>query len=120
MLQIHIVFSYFFIRITDVCAIRDNLFLCWTRSNEMESRWTVEIKAEAVWILKNYIDIEKNRRYYQVRDKFELIDVTGVQKVRHKCDQCIMAIKLSHTDIIQDVHVASGHKGETKTHKKIQ
>lgn len=85
----------------------------------MDSKWTVKRDAEAILILTNDPTVIKNRRYYHVQEKFELIEVAGVRRVRRKRDQGIMAIVENFPDIIRDMHVASGHKGETKTHKKI-
>jgi len=85
----------------------------------MDSKWTAERDAEAVKILTDDNSIYKDRRYYHVREKFELIEVAGVRRVRRKRDQRIMAVVENFTSIIRDMHVASGHKGETKTHKKI-
>ncbi|VVC45185.1 Hypothetical protein CINCED_3A006190 [Cinara cedri] len=64
--------------------------------------------------------MRKDRRYYHVVDKFELIEVVGVQRVRRKRDLGIMAVIDNFTNIIIDIHVAIRHKGETKTHKKIK
>lgn len=85
----------------------------------MDSKWTAERDAEAVKILTDDASINKDRRYYHVREKFDLIEVAGVRRVRRKRDQRIMAVVDSFYNIIRDMHVASGHKGETKTHKKI-
>lgn len=51
---------------------------------------------------------------------FELAEVTKIRKVRWKRDEKYMAVSEKFEEILQDVHVAIGHKGETKTHKKLQ
>ena len=86
----------------------------------MDSQWTEETEAEALRILSDDPTVEKNRRYYHVREKFAVVDVAGIRRVQRKRDQRIMATASHFTEIIRDVHVASGHKGETKTHKKVQ
>ncbi|KAL4126393.1 hypothetical protein QTP88_010615 [Uroleucon formosanum] len=85
----------------------------------MDSKWTAERDAEAVKILTDDASVNKDRRYYHVRQKFDLIEVAGVRRVRRKRDQRIMSVVDSFHSIIRDIHVASGHKSETKTHKKI-
>jgi hypothetical protein len=86
----------------------------------MDSKWTAERDAETVKILTNDGSINKDRRYYHVREKFELIEASGIRRVRRKRDQRIIAVIENFTSIIRDMHVASGHKGETKTHKKME
>lgn len=79
---------------------------CWNESREME----------AVKILAGEIekDIVGRRRYYHTRETFELIEIAGVRRVRRKVDQRLMATAENMKSIVRDVHVAVGHKGETK------
>lgn len=58
--------------------------------------------------------------YYHVFDKFELIEVAGVRRERWKPNPGITAVIDNFTNIICAILVASGHKEETKTHKKIK
>lgn len=85
----------------------------------MEPQWDEARQAEAIKILTDDT-VERNRRYYHVREKFEVVDVAGVRRVRRKRDQLLMATSDLVPAIIRDMHVATGHKGETKTHKKIK
>ena len=41
----------------------------------MDSKWTAERDAEAVKILTDDSSVNKDRRYYHVREKFDLIEV---------------------------------------------
>jgi len=41
----------------------------------MDSKWTAEREIEAVKMLTDETSINKDRRYYHVREKFDLIDV---------------------------------------------
>ena len=75
---------------------------------------------EAIRILSDDVGVNKDRQYYHVRGTFDLVEVAGVRKIRRKRDKRIMAVVDKFCDIIRDVRVASGHKGETKTHKKVQ
>jgi len=47
----------------------------------MDSKWTAERDAEAVKILTDDASVNKDRRYYHVREKFDLIEVAGVRRV---------------------------------------
>lgn len=84
-----------------------------------DSQWTVDRDLEAIRILSDVPDVLKDRRYYHVRETFELVEVAGIRRVRRKKDQKIMAASETFVNIIRDMHVAAGHKGERKTHKKI-
>jgi len=83
--------------------------------------WTEETNTEAVRILSEKVpDSMKDRRYYHVRKTFELVELGGVRRVRRIRDQKLMATIESFSTIVKDVHVSIGHKGETKTYKKLQ
>jgi len=82
--------------------------------------WTAETDTEAVRILTDAPNVEKNRLYYHVRQHFELVELGGVRRVRKKCNGKFMATEESFTNIIQDIHIATGQKSETKTFYKIQ
>jgi len=64
--------------------------------------------------------VPHDRRYYHVMQNFELVEVAGVRRIRRKHDEKLMATETEMTRIVRDVHIATGHKRETKTHKKIQ
>jgi len=86
----------------------------------MAEVWTEIKQVEAVAILSGDSVVPHDRRYYHVVQNFELVEIAGVRRIRRKRDQKLMAIDTEMTRVVRDVHVAIGHKGETKTHKKIQ
>ena len=69
----------------------------------MDLRWTQEKEAEALNILSDKDGVEKNRRYYYVREKFQIVELGGL---RRKRDGKLMATEESITSIITDVHAA--------------
>lgn len=88
----------------------------------MDTKWTEERDARAVNTLIDVISMNKNRRYYHVRKKFDFTFLkvpAGVLRVRLKRNQCIMAVVERFPSIIRDMHVASGHKGKTKHTRKL-
>ena len=86
----------------------------------MDVNWTAEREAEAVRILVDKPGTVKNRRYYHVRQHFQVVELGGLRRVCKKNSGKLMTTQESFTSIIQDVHKAIGHKGETKTFYKIQ
>ena len=85
----------------------------------MDAHWTHERNAEAIRTLEGSSDAKKDRRYYHIRNTFELVEVAGVKQVRRKRDRGIMAVDDNMNNIIRDIHVGIRHKGQRKTHKKI-
>jgi hypothetical protein len=84
----------------------------------MNFKWTAERDAEAIKILTDNASINKDRWYYRVREKLNLIEV--VRRVQWKRSSTYYGSNREfHYIIIRDTHAASRHKGETKTHMKI-
>ena len=84
-------------------------------------RWTVDKDREAVQILKDdeTTSMQKTQRYYHVRRNFELTILGDVERVRRKGGGLMVPIE-HMSGIVRDIHIACNHKGETKTHKKVQ
>jgi len=84
------------------------------------SEWTTEKQEKAVRILKGEWVGEKDRKYYHTLSKFKLVEFAGVTRVQRKKDGKLMATVDTFHTIIKDIHESIQHKGETKTHKKVQ
>lgn len=88
--------------------------------DSIPSSWTAKVQDEAIRILCKDPNVPRNRCYYHVLKAFSLVELGGVRRVCKKRDGKMMATTESFDSIIQDTHIAINHKGETKTHKKIQ
>lgn len=82
------------------------------QSNQL---WTTEQEKEALNILENKCSL-KNRNYYYVKQNFQLKNFGGVKKVAKISNKKIMVTRQNVLSIISDVHIASGHRGEKRTH----
>ena len=82
--------------------------------------WTRDKEAEAIRTLKDEGGVlPKSQWYYHIRRQFELTVFGDVDRVRRKGGG-IMVLTEDMWNIVRDIHVACGHKGETKTHKKVR
>lgn len=82
--------------------------------------WTAEKDRNVILMLNGNWSGPKDRKYYHALKKFNLVELGGVRRVQRKRDKKLMAPVESFMTIIKDVHDAIEHKGETKTHKKLQ
>lgn len=59
----------------------------------MEGDWTAVRQVEAIQTTSgdSSLVVKKDRRFYDIRENFELVEIAGVQKVRRKRDQGITA-----------------------------
>jgi len=88
--------------------------------NVVMAEWTAEEQAKVVAILSGKWIGSKDRKYYHILEKFELVELSGLRKVRRKKGGKIMATVESFATIVKDIHDALDHKCEKKTHLKVQ
>lgn len=85
--------------------------------------WTEDYENKVIQILKvineKEPNVNKDRQFYHIKSSFKLISLGGVTKVCRIKDNRIMTTKNHAGNIIRDLHVACGHKGEKKTYKKV-
>lgn len=85
--------------------------------------WTEKEENEVIKILKaineQQANVNKDRKFYHIKSTFKLICLAGVTKVCRVKDNRIMTTKHHAINVIRDLHVACGHKGEKKTYKKV-
>ncbi|KAL4148163.1 hypothetical protein QTP88_002447 [Uroleucon formosanum] len=58
----------------------------------MDSKWTAERDAEVVQILTDDASINKDRRYYHVHEKFDLIEVAGLIVKGVRKNKCMRSV----------------------------
>ena len=87
---------------------------------ECNTLWSQEFETRVINILSdNRTGVKRSRQEYHLRSKYALSNLAGVTKIVTKKDGRFMTTKESVISIISGIHLSTGHKGETKTHKKI-
>lgn len=79
--------------------------------------WTRDYKNKVIEILKT--GQKRSSHEYYIHKNYSLSNLGKITKVMKTKDNCLFATKDSVLSIISDIHIAIGHKGERKTHKKI-
>ena len=70
-----------------------------------------------IQVLKS--NTKKSRHDYYIHDSYAISSLGTITKIVSKKDNRLFATKDAVLGIIKEIHVAIGHKGERKTHKKI-
>lgn len=83
--------------------------------------WEEEEEKRVINVLKTWKNGErKDRRDYHLHEKYAIQTFAGLEKIITKKAGLIMATKGTTYQIVKDIHISCGHKGDRSTHQKIR
>lgn len=102
--------AFFFCNMDSLCDLIEKSPLLWSAEYESEVKTCLHTWQRGT---------KKTRKEYHIYEKFALKSFAGIDKVISKKDSRLLATKENVLNIIKDIHVSCGHKGEKKTHQKV-